>query len=70
MLLWFIELFRSNFRSAGFHQIAQRVNHSMYEVSDRLTFFLCQRRPDHNNGQHFIIPEVNKIRQAKFTIPF
>ena len=52
------------FRTAGFHAIAQRVSHSLYEVSDRLSFFLCQRRPDHNSGQHFLVPDLNKPRYA------
>ena len=55
------------FRTAGFHAIAQRVSHSLYEVSDRLSFFLCQRRPDHNSGQHFLVPDLNKPRYAHCT---
>lgn len=29
----------------------------MYEVTDRLTFFLCSRKPDHKKDEHLIIPE-------------
>lgn len=29
----------------------------MYEVTDRLTYFLCNRKPDHKSGEHLIIPE-------------
>ncbi len=45
------------FRASGNPSIASRVSHAQYEVSDRLSFFLCQRRPDHNQGQHFLVPD-------------
>lgn len=32
----------------------------MYEVTDKFCYFLTGRKPDHTNGQHFIIPDQNK----------
>uniref|UniRef100_A0A665UMC7 Arf-GAP domain-containing protein n=1 Tax=Echeneis naucrates TaxID=173247 RepID=A0A665UMC7_ECHNA len=29
-----------------------------YELTDRLSFYLCGRKPDHKNGQHFIVPQM------------
>ena len=29
-----------------------------YELTDRIAFYLCGRKPDHRNGHHFIIPEM------------
>ena len=30
----------------------------MYELTDRLTFYLCGRRPDHKNGINYLIPAL------------
>ncbi|KAM9820675.1 ARF GTPase-activating protein GIT2-like [Neosynchiropus ocellatus] len=45
-------------RHAGHHELAERLVEIQYELTDRLTFYLCGRRPDHRNGQHFIIPQM------------
>ncbi|XP_041666825.1 ARF GTPase-activating protein GIT2b isoform X8 [Cheilinus undulatus] len=45
-------------RQAGHHELAERLVEIQYELTDRLTFYLCGRRPDHRNGQHFIIPQM------------
>lgn len=29
-----------------------------YELTDRLAFYVSGRKPDHNSGQHWIIPEM------------
>ncbi|CAO1324458.1 unnamed protein product [Diamesa tonsa] len=42
-------------------QIAERLTESLYEVTDRIIYFLCGRKPDHSSGQHLIIPEQSKI---------
>lgn len=39
--------------------MSQRLIECLYEVPDRLTYFLCRRRPDHKNNQHFLVPEVS-----------
>ncbi|CAL9683399.1 unnamed protein product [Knipowitschia caucasica] len=45
-------------RHAGHHELAERLVEIQYELTDRLTFYLCGRRPDHRNGTHFIIPQM------------
>jgi len=44
--------------TAGQPSLAARISVARYELSDRLSFFLCQRRPDHAAGEHFLVPEV------------
>ncbi|XP_072521448.1 ARF GTPase-activating protein GIT2a isoform X3 [Salminus brasiliensis] len=45
-------------RQAGHPDLADRLVEIQYELTDRLAFYLCSRRPDHKNGQHFIIPQL------------
>uniref|UniRef100_H3DEM5 GIT ArfGAP 2 n=1 Tax=Tetraodon nigroviridis TaxID=99883 RepID=H3DEM5_TETNG len=45
-------------REAGHHELADRLVEIQYELTDRLAFYLCGRRPDHKNGQHFIVPQM------------
>ncbi|XP_051017676.1 ARF GTPase-activating protein GIT2 isoform X3 [Acomys russatus] len=45
-------------RQGGHHELADRLVEIQYELTDRLAFYLCGRRPDHKNGQHFIIPQM------------
>ncbi|XP_034047914.1 ARF GTPase-activating protein GIT2b isoform X7 [Thalassophryne amazonica] len=45
-------------RQAGHQELAERLVEIQYELTDRLTFYLCGRRPDHRNAQHFIIPQM------------
>ncbi|KAM9793989.1 ARF GTPase-activating protein GIT2-like isoform X2 [Syngnathus typhle] len=45
-------------RQAGHQELAERLVEIQYELTDRLTFYLCGRRPDHRFGQHFIIPQM------------
>ena len=42
---------------AGHLDLSDRLLECMYEVTDRLTCFLCNRKPNHKAGEHFIIPE-------------
>ena len=46
-------------KEANFTDIVERLVESQYELSDSLTYFVCGRIPDHKNGQHFLIPEMN-----------
>ncbi|KAL7047181.1 hypothetical protein ACKWTF_002819 [Chironomus riparius] len=52
-----IELAKQN----NFAQLADRLVEASYEVSDRIIYFLCGRKPDHASGQHLIIPEHSKV---------
>lgn len=38
--------------------LADRLVECQYELTDRLAFYLCQRKPDHRTGIHFKIPEM------------
>ncbi|KAK4320367.1 hypothetical protein Pmani_008782 [Petrolisthes manimaculis] len=40
------------------HELAEHLTDCQYEVTDRLAFYLSGRKPDHNTGQHWIIPEM------------
>ncbi|KAK7882520.1 hypothetical protein WMY93_028694 [Mugilogobius chulae] len=44
-------------RQAGNIDLAERLVECQYELTDRLAFYLCGRRPDHKNG-HYIIPQM------------
>jgi G protein-coupled receptor kinase interacting protein 2 len=41
----------------GHLDLAERLVECMYEVTDKLTYFLCNQKPDHKCGEHLIIPE-------------
>ncbi|XP_034397527.1 ARF GTPase-activating protein GIT2a isoform X2 [Cyclopterus lumpus] len=45
-------------REAGHHDLADRLVEIQYELTDRLAFYLCGRKPDHKNSQHFIVPQL------------
>lgn len=45
-------------RSSGHQDLAHRLMECQYELTDRLTQYLCGRKPDHLAGQHFLIPEM------------
>ncbi|XP_037114160.1 ARF GTPase-activating protein GIT2a isoform X11 [Syngnathus acus] len=45
-------------REAGHHDLADRLVEIQYELTDRLAFYLCGRKPDHKNGPHFIVPQM------------
>ncbi|XP_033952930.1 ARF GTPase-activating protein GIT1 isoform X3 [Pseudochaenichthys georgianus] len=44
-------------RQAGHIELAERLVECQYELTDRLAFYLCGRRPDHKNS-HYIIPQM------------
>ena len=47
-----------SFRIAGHHQLADRLIEMQYELADKLSFFLCGRKPMHSMGEHYLIPNV------------
>uniref|UniRef100_A0A8C7G290 G protein-coupled receptor kinase interacting ArfGAP 2a n=1 Tax=Oncorhynchus kisutch TaxID=8019 RepID=A0A8C7G290_ONCKI len=58
-------------RQAGYHDLADRLVEIQYELTDRLAFYLCGRKPDHKNGQHFIVPQMadsSHITQISFQL--
>ena len=44
-------------RIAGHHQLADRLIECQYELTDKLSFFLCGRKPVHSIGEHFLVPQ-------------
>lgn len=44
-------------RCAGHMELAERIIECLYEVTDRLSFFVYGHKPDHRSGQHLILPE-------------
>ncbi|GCC32766.1 hypothetical protein chiPu_0011230 [Chiloscyllium punctatum] len=44
-------------RQANHHDLADRLVECQYELTDRLAYYLCGRRPDHKNG-HYVIPQM------------
>jgi len=44
-------------RNSGFLGLATRIHNAQFELSDRLSFFLCGKRPDHGSNKHYLIPE-------------
>eukprot|EP00090_Calanus_glacialis_P047134 TRINITY_DN9590_c0_g1_i1.p1 TRINITY_DN9590_c0_g1~~TRINITY_DN9590_c0_g1_i1.p1 ORF type:complete len:793 (-),score=277.42 TRINITY_DN9590_c0_g1_i1:161-2539(-) len=45
-------------RTSGFLPLATRIHNAQFELSDRLSFFLCGRRPEHGTNKHYLIPEL------------
>ena len=45
-------------RIAGHHQLADRLIEMQYELADKLSFFLCGRKPMHSMGEHYLVPNV------------
>lgn len=44
----------------GLQHICDRLVELQFELTDELSFFLCNKRPDHKNGKHFLIPDTNE----------
>ncbi|XP_059154314.1 ARF GTPase-activating protein GIT2-like isoform X2 [Physella acuta] len=45
-------------KSEGYTDLADRLVELQYELTDRLTYYICGRKPDHRLGVHFKIPEL------------
>jgi len=55
-------------RLSGHKDLGDRLVECMYELTDRLAYYLCLRRPDHQIGQHYIVPELSDtIDLTEFT---
>uniref|UniRef100_A0A182JS68 Arf-GAP domain-containing protein n=1 Tax=Anopheles christyi TaxID=43041 RepID=A0A182JS68_9DIPT len=52
-------------RQAKQSVIAERLLEVMYEVTDRLTFFLIGKKPNHASGQHLLIPGQSKKEMSE-----
>ncbi|XP_034192688.1 ARF GTPase-activating protein GIT1 isoform X4 [Osmia lignaria lignaria] len=49
-------------KMAGYIELSERIVECMYEVSDRLTYYVCSRKPDHRLDEHIIVPECTLLR--------
>lgn len=47
---------------AGYIELSERIVECMYEVTDRLTYYVCSRKPDHRLDEHIIVPECTLLR--------
>lgn len=45
-------------RQNGDKELVNRLIEWQYEVTDRFTNYLTHRKPDHQNGIHFILPQA------------
>lgn len=58
-------------KAGGYHGLATRINNAQFELSDRISFFLCGRRAEHSSNNHYIIPEApaegSKVARKKMT---
>ncbi|KAK5974543.1 GTP-ase activating protein for Arf containing protein variant [Trichostrongylus colubriformis] len=45
-------------RQDGFVDLASRLDELSFDLTNRLSLFLCGRKPDHQHQQHFLIPEL------------
>lgn len=52
-------------RLGGHIELADRMVELVYEVTDRLSYHLCNKKPDHSNGQHYI--GFDKIESHEMT---
>lgn len=39
--------------------IAERLLEATYEVTDRISYFLTGKKPDHSSGSHLLIPDAS-----------
>lgn len=52
-------------RIAGHHQLADRLIETQYELTDKLSFFLCGRKPVHSIGEHYLIPLGSEVQNRQ-----
>ncbi|CAJ0583757.1 unnamed protein product, partial [Mesorhabditis spiculigera] len=45
-------------KAEGFTELSNRLLELCFEVTNRLSLFLCGRKPDHEKQNHFLIPEL------------
>lgn len=45
-------------RMAGHIDLSERIIECMYEVTDRLTYHICSRKPNHQGDEHLIISDL------------
>lgn len=48
-------------KMAGHLDLSERIKECMYEVTDRLTYYVCSRKPNHRSDEHLIIPACTSM---------
>lgn len=43
---------------SGHIDLSERIIECMYEVTDRLTYHVCSRKPNHRGDEHLIISDL------------
>lgn len=51
-------------RCAGHMELAERIIECLYEVTDRLSYFVYGRKPEHRKGQHLVLPEKSNCGEV------
>lgn len=46
-------------KMAGHIELSDRITECMYEVTDRLTYYICSHKPNHKLDEHIIIPDCS-----------
>ncbi|TMS36089.1 hypothetical protein L596_003344 [Steinernema carpocapsae] len=54
-------------RLENHNDLALRLEELQFEITDRLSLFLCGRRPDHSRQVHFLVPELLGNFQQRMT---
>ena len=47
-------------KANNYQHIADRLIELQFELTDEISYFLCNKRPDHRSGQHFFIPDLQE----------
>ncbi|GMT36341.1 hypothetical protein PFISCL1PPCAC_27638, partial [Pristionchus fissidentatus] len=64
-------------KSEGHHELSNRLTELSFEITNRLSLYLSGKKPEHNRGQNFLIPdlvgkdreELRSIRQSLQLLP-
>lgn len=55
-------------KMAGHLDLSERIKECMYEVTDRLTYYVCSRKPNHRSDEHLIIPACTSMVESNDSI--
>ncbi|KAK2575459.1 hypothetical protein KPH14_011191 [Odynerus spinipes] len=55
-------------KMAGHLDLSERIKECMYEVTDRLTYYVCSRKPNHRLDEHLIIPACTSMAESNDSI--
>lgn len=48
---------------AGHIDLSERIIECMYEVTDRLTYHVCSRKPSHQGDEHLLISQLASLEK-------